>query len=145
MKRVKKTKLMTKKKNKLNNQPKKESTQTFKVNCDHCEHKFDLTSKQIISKHIEKGVEWRFFECPKCHYRFTTYVGNKEIENLIRFRNTCRAKMKQELQKGAAANQNTYHSYRIQDEQAGHKISGLMAKLKKEINIEKREKEWVSI
>lgn len=90
-------------------------------------------------------MEWRFFECPKCHYRFTTYVGNREIENLIRFRNTCRAKMKQELQKGAAANQNTYHSHRIQDEQAGHKISGLMAKLKKEINIEKREKEWVSI
>lgn len=52
--------------------------------------------------------------------------------------------MKQELEKGAAASQNTYHSYRIKDEQAGHKISGLMAKLKKEINIEKLEKEWVS-
>lgn len=130
--------------NKLNSLPKKESNQTFKVNCDHCQQKFELSSKQIISKHIEKGVEWRFFECPRCHYRFTTYVGNKEIEKLIRLRNECRQKMKQELEKGAAANQNTYHSYRIKDEQAGHKISGLMAKLKKEINIEKLEKECVS-
>lgn len=126
------------------NKPKIESKTVFDVNCDHCEHKFELSSKQIISKHIEKGIEWRFFECPKCHYRFTTYVGDKEVEKLIRFRNECRTKMKKELAKGAAMNQNLYHDFRMKDENAGHKISGLTAKLKKELNIEQREKEWVS-
>jgi hypothetical protein len=52
--------------------------------------------------------------------------------------------MKKELEKGPAMNQNLYHEYRMKDEDAGHKISGLTAKLKKELNIEKREKEWVS-
>jgi hypothetical protein len=52
--------------------------------------------------------------------------------------------MKKELGKGAAMNQNLYHDYRMKDENAGHKISGLTAKLKKELNIEQKEKEWLS-
>lgn len=117
--------------------------ETFKVKCDNCEHTWELHQKDIKSKHLERGVEWRYFECDKCRARYTTYIGNKEVERLIRFRNECRQKIKRELNKRAAMNQNVYHSIRIEDEQAGIKISSIMARLKKELNIEQKEKELI--
>lgn len=120
------------------------SNETFKVRCDICENTWELHQKDIMSKHIERGVEWRYFECPNCRARYTTYVGNKEVERLIRFRNECRQRIKRELNKGAAMNQSLYHSIRIEDEQAGTKIDGIMSRLKKELNIEQKEKEFIS-
>ena len=122
----------------------KVSNETFKVRCDNCENMWELHQKDIKSKHLERGVEWRYFECAKCRARYTTYVGNKEVERLIRFRNECRQKIKRELNKGAAMNQSLYHSIRIEDEQAGTKIAGIMSRLKKELNIEQKEKEFIS-
>lgn len=120
------------------------ATETFNVNCDICQHKFEIGMKDIKSTNLAPGVEWRYFECPNCHMRFTTYVGDKVVERLIRFRNECRQKIKKELAKGSNLNQNVYHSIRIQDEHTATKIAGLVSQLKKEHNIEQREREFLS-
>lgn len=123
----------------------KMSNETFKVNCDYCEHKFELHQKDIHDTKIDKVYDWRFFECPNCRMRYTTFIGNKTVNDLIRDRNTYRRQIKNELDKGSNMNQNRYHAIRIQDEHAATKIQGLTRKLKKELNISEREKEFLLV
>lgn len=77
--------------------------------------------------------------------RYTTFVGDKKVNELIRDRNTYRRQIKAELDKGPNINQNRYHAIRIQDEHAATKIQGLTRKLKKELNISEREKEFLLV
>lgn len=123
----------------------KMSNETFKVNCNYCEHKFELHQKDIHDTKIDKVYDWRFFECPNCRMRYTTFIGNKTVNDLIRDRNTYRRQIKNELDKGSNMNQNRYHAIRIQDEHAATKIQGLTRKLKKELNISEREKEFLLV
>lgn len=123
----------------------KMSNETFKVNCDYCEHKFELHQKDIHDTKIDKVYDWHFFECPNCRMRYTTFIGNKQVNELIRNRNTYRRQIKNELDKGSNMNQNRYHAIRIQDEHAATKIQGLTRKLKKELNISEREKEFLLV
>lgn len=77
--------------------------------------------------------------------RYTTFVGDKKVNELIRDRNTYRRQIKAELDKGPNINQNRYHAIRIRDEHAATKIQGLTRKLKKELNISEREKEFLLV
>lgn len=121
------------------------SNETFKVKCDYCDAHFELHQKDIHNTKIDKVYDWRFFECPNCRMRYTTFVGDKKVNELIRDRNTYRRQIKAELDKGPNINQNRYHAIRIQDEHAATKIQGLTRKLKKELNISEREKEFLLV
>ena len=62
----------------------------LKLKCDNCEHFFELEVGAIQTEFLGGDVEWRFFECPNCRIRFTTYIGDKRVEKGIARRNLYR-------------------------------------------------------
>lgn len=112
----------------------------LKLNCDNCEHKFELEAGAIQTEFLGGDVEWRFFECPNCRIRFTTYIGDKRVEKGIARRNLYRKAIQDELAKGENLSQKVYWENQQADAEEAKKIERRTRQLKKEWNIDEREK-----
>ncbi len=117
--------------------------QVLKLNCDNCEHKFELEAGAIQTEFLGGDVEWRFFSCPNCRIRFTTYVGDKRVEKGIARRNLYRKAIQGELAKGEDLSQKIYWENQQADSEEAKKIDRRTRRLKKEWKIDEREKEFV--
>ena len=53
------------------------------VYCDECGHEFDFSSIKIKSKWIDKGIEKKYYNCPKCNNEFIIVITNLEIRKLM--------------------------------------------------------------
>lgn len=110
------------------------------LNCDNCEHKFELKRENIQTEMLGGDVEWRFFECPECHLRYTTYIGDKRVEKGIARRNLYRKAIQDELAKGENLSQQVYWENQQADADEAKKIERRTRQLKKEWKIDEREK-----
>lgn len=54
------------------------------VYCDECGHEFDFSSIKIKSKWIDKGIEKKYYNCPKCNSEFIIVITNAEIRKLMK-------------------------------------------------------------
>ena len=117
--------------------------QVLKLNCDNCEHKFELEAGAIQTEFLGIDVEWRYFSCPNCKHRFTTYVGDELVERMISRRNVYRKNIQTELAKGEKLNRDIYWKNTKADELEAKNISRRTRKLKREWKIDEREKEFV--
>lgn len=115
----------------------------LKLKCDNCEHHFELEVGAIQTEFLGEDVEWRFFECPNCRIRFTTYVGDKRVEKGIARRNLYRKAIQDELAKGEDLSQKIYWENQQADSEEAKKIDRRTRRLKKEWKIDEREKEFV--
>lgn len=113
------------------------------LNCDNCEHKFELNLSSIQTEFLGGDVEWRFFECPECRLRYTTYIGDNRVEKGIARRNLYRKAIQDELAKGEKLNQKVYWENQQADTEEAKKIDRRTRQLKKEWKIDEREKEFV--
>ena len=136
------------KKNKVNKNPNQVKTepnefQRLSLNCDNCSYKFELDPRNIKTEFLGHDVEWRYFSCPDCKLRFTTYVGDELTERMISRRNVYRKNIQTELAKGEKLNRDIYWQNTKADELEAKNISRRTRKLKKEWKIDEREKEFV--
>ena len=115
----------------------------LKLKCDNCDHQFELELGAIQTEFIGGDVEWRFFECPECSLRYTTYIGDKRVEKGIARRNLYRKAIQAELAKGENLNQKVYWENQQADSEEAKKIDRRTRQLKKEWKIDEREKEFV--
>ena len=113
------------------------------LNCDNCEHKFELNLSSIQTEFLGGDVEWRFFSCPNCRMRFTTYIGDKRVEKSIARRNLYRKAIQDELAKGENLSQKVYWENQQADAEEARKVERRTRQLKKEWKIDEREKEFV--
>ena len=116
---------------------------SLKLKCDNCEHQFELYLGAIKTEFLGGDVEWRFFECPECSLRYTTYIGDKRVEKGIARRNLYRKAIQDELAKGENLNQKVYWENQQADSEEAKKIDRRTRQLKKEWKIDEREKEFV--
>ena len=143
-----KTKKMKPKKIKALQNPNKVEIETdepkaLKLKCDNCDHHFELYLGAIKTEFLGGDVEWRFFECPECSLRYTTYIGDKRVEKGIARRNLYRKAIQDELAKGENLNQKVYWENQQADSEEAKKIDRRTRQLKKEWKIDEREKEFV--
>ena len=143
-----KTKKMKPKKIKALQNPNKVEIETdepkaLKLKCDNCDHQFELYLGAIKTEFLGGEVEWRFFECPECSLRYTTYIGDKRVEKGIARRNLYRKAIQDELAKGENLNQKVYWENQQADSEEAKKIDRRTRQLKKEWKIDEREKEFV--
>ena len=136
------------KKNKVNKNPNQVKTepqeiQRLSLNCDNCSHKFELDPREIKTEFLGLDVEWRYFSCPNCKHRFTTYVGDELVERMISRRNVFRKNIQNELAKGEKLNRDIYWKNTKADELEAKNISRRTRKLKREWKIDEREKGFV--
>jgi transcriptional regulator NrdR family protein len=117
--------------------------QRLSLNCDNCSYKFELDPRNIKTEFLGHDVEWRYFSCPDCKLRFTTYVGDELTERMISRRNVYRKNIQTELAKGEKLNRDIYWQNTKADELEAKNISRRTRKLKKEWKIDEREKEFV--
>lgn len=117
--------------------------QRLSLNCDNCSYKFELDPRDIKTEFLGHDVEWRYFSCPDCKLRFTTYVGDELTERMISRRNVYRKNIQNELAKGEKLNRDIYWQNTKADELEAKNISRRTRKLKKEWKIDEREKEFV--
>lgn len=54
------------------------------VYCDECGHEFDFSSVKVKSKWIDKGIQKKYYNCPKCNHEFIIVITNAEIRRLSR-------------------------------------------------------------
>ena len=54
------------------------------VYCDECGHEFDFSSIKIKSKWIDRGIEKKYYNCPKCKNEFIIVITNPEIRKLMK-------------------------------------------------------------
>ena len=120
---------------------KSQEQKPLNLNCDNCEHKFELKLEHIQTEFLGGDVEWRFFSCPNCGMRFTTYIGDRRVEKGIARRNLYRKAIQDELAKGEKLNQKVYWENQNADAEEAKKIDRRIRQLKKEWNIHEREKE----
>ena len=133
------------KKNQVNKNPNQVKTepnefQRLSLNCDNCSHKFELDPRDIKTEFLGHDVEWRYFSCPNCKHRFTTYVGDELVERMISRRNVFRKNIQNELAKGEKLNRDIYWKNTKADAEEANKIERRTRQLKKEWNIDEREK-----
>ena len=112
----------------------------LKLKCDNCSHDFELDLGAIQTEFLGGDVEWRFFECPECHLRYTTYIGDKRVEKGIARRNLYRKAIQDELAKGENLSQKVYWENQQADAKEAKKIERRTRQLKKEWKINEREK-----
>ena len=112
----------------------------LKLKCDSCEHEFELELGAIKTEFLGGDVEWRFFECPECHLRYTTYIGDKRVEKGIARRNLYRKAIQDELAKGENLSRKVYWENQQADAEEAKKIERRTRQLKKEWKIDEREK-----
>ena len=112
----------------------------LKLKCDNCNHDFELELGDIKTEFLGGDVEWRFFECPECHLRYTTYIGDKRVEKGIARRNLYRKAIQDELAKGENLSQKVYWENQQADAEEAKKIERRTRQLKKEWKIDEREK-----
>ena len=117
--------------------------QVLKLKCDNCDHHFELYLGAIKTEFLGGDVEWRFFECPECSLRYTTYIGDKRVEKGIARRNLYRKAIQDELAKGENLSQKIYWENQQADSEEAKKIDRRTRQLKKEWKIDEREKEFV--
>lgn len=117
--------------------------QRLSLNCDNCSYKFELDPRDIKTEFLGHDVEWRYFSCPDCKLRFTTYVGDELTERMISRRNVYRKNIQTELAKGEKLNRDIYWQNTKADELEAKNISRRTRKLKREWKIDEREKEFV--
>lgn len=115
------------------------SQETFKLRCEKCSHEWELGHEGIQEKQLEKGIEWRFFSCPECRVKYTTFIGNKKSENMILRRAEIRDHLKKLVTKTDPLAQQKYNALLLEDSKLQNDIAKLSAKLKKEVDIEKLE------
>lgn len=120
-----------------------ELIQKLNLNCDNCSHKFELDSSNIKTELLGGDVEWRYFSCPSCHLKFTTYIGDKYVERSLARRNHYRKVIRDELAKGENLSQSIYWQNQKADSEEAKVIEKRTRKLKKEWNIDEREREFV--
>ena len=113
---------------------------SLKLKCDNCEHFFELEVGTIQTEFLGGDVEWRFFECPECRIRFTTYIGDKRVEKGIARRNLYRKAIQDELAKGENLSKKVYWENQQADAEEAKKIDRRTRQLKKEWKIDEREK-----
>ena len=123
-KKMKPTRLKALKKNQNPNQVEVENQEPkgLKLKCDNCEHCFELEVRAIQTEFLGGDVEWRFFECPECRIRFTTYIGDKRVEKGIARRNLYRKAIQDELAKGENLSQKVYWENQQADAEEANKI-----------------------
>lgn len=112
----------------------------LKLKCDNCSQDFELELGAIKTEFLGGDVEWRFFECPECHLRYTTYIGDKRVEKGIARRNLYRKAIQDELAKGENLSQKVYWENQQADAEEAKKIERRTRQLKKEWKIDEREK-----
>ena len=141
-KKMKPPRLKALKKNQNPNQVEVENQEpkSLKLKCDNCEHFFELEAGAIQSEFLGGDVEWRFFECPNCRIRFTTYIGDKRVEKGIARRNLYRKAIQDELAKGENLSQKVYWENQQADAEEAKKIDRRTRQLKKEWKIDERKK-----
>ena len=115
----------------------------LKLKCDNCSHDFELELGAIQTEFLGGDVEWRFFACPECHLRYTTYIGDKRVEKGIARRNLYRKAIQDELAKGENLSQKVYWENQQADAVEANKIERRTRQLKKEWKIDEREKEFI--
>ena len=49
------------------------------IHCNKCKYNFE---PKVRTRYIEKDVEEVFFNCPKCHERYTAYYMNDKIKQM---------------------------------------------------------------
>ena len=115
----------------------------FKVRCNGCEHDFELRAEDVISTKVGPEVTWSYFECPECHRRYTTFIGDSYVNKYIKKRNELKREIQTELNKGDQMNVQKYHELMRKDENAATKIAARSVKLKQEYDINGKEQERV--
>lgn len=142
MKLTKKMKNLMKKKEPRQTAKEVSSTE-LKLTCDNCEEKFSMVQSDIVTEKLDVETEWRYFSCPNCERRFTTYVGNSKVLKLIEKRNAIRAKIQRETARRELMDQKRYLALVGEDNDLASKIKKIQAKLKEVHNIGEREVERV--
>lgn len=54
------------------------------VYCDECGHEFDFSSIKIKSKWLNKDIQKKYYNCPKCKNEFIIVITNPEIRKLMK-------------------------------------------------------------
>lgn len=114
------------------------------LTCDNCKTAFKMEQRDVTSENIENDVEWRFFSCPNCAIRYTTYIGNSKVENLINKRNKLKDDIRKEVLKNEFMNQKRYLALLGKDKGVAEQIKKIQVRLKEVHNIEAKEIEFVS-
>lgn len=112
----------------------------MKLKCDNCDHHFELDGSHIKTELLGGDVEWRFFSCPSCRLRYTTYIGDKYVERSIARRNHYRKVIRDELAKGENLSKTIYWQNQNADTEEAKKVDRRTRQLKKEWKIDEREK-----
>lgn len=55
----------------------------MRVYCDECGHEFDFSSVKVKSKWIDKVIQKKYYNCPKCNHEFIVIITNAEIRKMI--------------------------------------------------------------
>lgn len=56
----------------------------MRVYCDECGHEFDFGCVKVKSKWIDKGMQKKYYNCPKCNHEFIIVITNAEIRRISR-------------------------------------------------------------
>lgn len=140
-KQLLRTKKQAQREQNLKNKP--ESKNELNLTCDNCQEPFQMKQSDIKSERIELDTEWRYFACPKCNKRYTTYIGNSKVENLINKRNNLKDGIRKEIAKGEFMNQKRYLALIGKDNETAKQIKKIQTRLKEVNSIEAKENERI--
>lgn len=53
------------------------------IQCNECNHIFKYNETEIKTELVREDISRHYFECPGCHFKYTTFYENKPIREKI--------------------------------------------------------------
>src|SRR5690625_3824390 len=53
------------------------------IQCNECNHIFKYNETEIKTEIVKGDISRHYFECPGCHFKYTTFYENKPIREKI--------------------------------------------------------------